>query len=92
MLLRLKIESNKISSIFFFLYSRYLKKKTKDPIDFDEKEMSMGAKKKKNRSERYEDKRWKYSCVAIKSIPTWKWMRKKNGWDRNFESREDVYK
>lgn len=47
MLLRLKIESNKISSIFFSIFSLFEKKKTKDPIDFDEKEMSMGEKKKK---------------------------------------------
>lgn len=47
MLLRLKIESNKISSIFFFYILVIWKKKTKDPIDFDEKEMSMGEKKKK---------------------------------------------
>lgn len=49
-------------------------------------------KKKIDPKDNDEDKRWKCSCVAIKSIPTWKWMRKKNGWDRNFESREDVYK
>ena len=61
--------------------------------------MSMGErereKKEESRFERYEDKRWKYSLCRDKIDPHLEVdakKKKKNGWDRNFESREDVYK
>lgn len=82
---------NRITLPPFFFYTLVIWKKRSNR--FRRKGNHQWERKKKiDPKDNDEDKRWKCSCVAIKSIPTWKWMRKKNGWDRNFESREDVYK
>lgn len=68
-------------------------------MDFDEKEMSMGGRGGGRRERKIDtvdvDKRWK--CRDKIDPPPGSGCerereRKKNGWDRNFESREDVYK